>query len=386
MPFKNRVRLPFKITRPQFPTEREVFRLADGSSRTIKAIVRKTYQGETDYLPESYHQRLVIALNHDDVVIEGDKYLGGVALDGDYQIEWPDFLDYPIGKAAFTVQTTPFDATNANCQSCEEANQLDLANDTIPGELEEDTEYTHNIAANDNICCYPAVFSLITYDTTYIASATIDETGLLTITTQASFPLSSVREFLTYRVTCPNGAYDEAIVSAAFDGSEPAVCGEISDLVVTVDGLTADVAFDEPTPQAESYYWELFLSTDLITPIDTGTVANSPISLTGLNESTEYRITLVSVCYGGATSEPVFENFASGSDEGETCGRYSVQYLSPGGQPSDFTIFNYTNCAGNSQNDIIFHGQTKTICALQTTPGNIVQLTGVTSYSYVELC
>lgn len=388
MPFKNRVRLPISIKRPQFPTDREVFRLADGSSKTIKSIVRKTYLGDTDYLPESWHQRLVIAMNHDEVNIEGEKYMGGITLDSDYQIEWPDFLNggYPLGKANFTVQTTPFDATNANCQSCEEANQLDLQDDTIPGDLEEDTEYTYNIADNDNICCYPAVFSLIIFDTTYIASASINESGLLTIQTQASFPLSSVREFLTYRVSCPNGAYDEAIVSAAFAGSEPAVCGEISALEITVDGLTAEVTFTEPSPEAQSYSWELFETSDLITPVDSGSVSNSPISLTGLSPATEYRIEVVAHCYGGSESEPVFEEFTVAAEEGETCGRYSGWWYGPNGLPSEYTIFNYTNCAGNSQNDIIFHGQTKTFCALQTTPGNPVHIVGLAGYSYVSLC
>lgn len=226
MPFRNRIRLPLKLSKAQFPSEREVFRLADGSSKTIKAIVKKTYQGSTDYISESWHQKTIIALSHDTVTIEGDKYFGGVTLESDYEVGWQDFLDFPVAPASFTVQVTPFDATNANCQSCEEANQLSLVDDTIPGAITESEVATYNVAANDNICCYPAEFSLITFDTTYISSATIDEDGLLTVTAQASMPSSSLREFLTYRVTCPNGAYDEAIVSSVFTGSEPAVCGD----------------------------------------------------------------------------------------------------------------------------------------------------------------
>lgn len=388
MPFRNRVRLPISIKRPQFPTEREVFRLADGSSKTIRAIIRKTYLGDTDYLSEQVHQRLNIALNHDEVNIEGDKYLGGITLESEYEIGWSDFLngDYPLAKAAFTVQITPFDATNANCQSCEEANQLSLVDDTIPGTITESEVATYNVAANDNICCYPAVFSLITFDTTYIASATIDTDGLLTVTAQASMPSSPLREFLTYRVTCPNGAYDEATVSSVFTGSEPAVCGEVTAIISVVDGLEVEISFTEPSPEGQSYTWELFEIEDLGTPVDTGSTTVSPFTITGLTEAQEYRIIITTQCYGSGSSDGVSEDFTVPADTGETCGRYSGWWYGPNGLPSEWNVFTYTNCAGNEQNDIIFHGQTKTFCALQTSPGNPYTVTGLAGYSYVELC
>ena len=383
---KQRIRLPIEVKRPQFPTEREVFRLANGVSRTIKAVIRKTYAGETDYMPEKWHERLVIALNHDEVTIEGDKYLGGITLDSEYNITWPEFFDYPTAKADFIIQTTPFDATNANCQSCEEANQLTLVDDTIPGTITEGEVLTYNIADNDNICCYPAVFSLITYDSTYIASATIDENGLLSLTAAASFPTSSLREFLTYRVSCPNGAYDEAIVSSVFSGSLPAVCGEVSAVSVEVTGQDAEVTFTEPSPEAQSYSWEVRDVLNIGVVVDSGSVSYSPINITGLPTGVEYRVFITSVCYGGGESETVIEDFTVAEESGESCGRFSGWWYGPNGLPSEYTIFNYINCAGNSQNDIIFHGQTKTFCALQTSPGNPQHVVGLAGYSYVELC
>jgi len=263
---------------------------------------------------------------------------------------------------------------------------LTLEDDEIYVTLNESDSHQINVATNDNICCYPAVFSLITFDSTYIASATINAVGLLTVTTQATMPDSGLRSFLTYMVTCPNGAYDEASVYAVFNGSEPAVCSPVTAVVGTVDGTDVDVTFTEPVINAQSYTWELFEIEDLATPVQTGSTTFSPFTITGLSVSQEYRIVITSQCYGGGTSDVATDDFTVPAETGNTCGRYSVQWFGPNGLPSEFNIFTYTNCAGNSQNDIIFHGQTKTICALQTSPGNIVSLTGVATVTYVALC
>jgi hypothetical protein len=386
MPFKNRIRLPLEVKRPQFPTERTVFRLANGESKVKKAIVKKTYQGETDYMPERWHERAVIALNHDDVTIEGDKYLGGVALDSEYSIEWPEFFDYPTAKASFTAQVTPFNATNANCQTCEAASQLTLVDDIIPGAITEGEVVNFNIATNDNICCYPAVFSLITFDSTYIDSATIDADGLLTIIAGPSFPTSPIRSFLTYRVSCPDGSYDEAEVSSVFTGSLPEVCGEITNLAVNVVDGDAFVTFDEPTPNAEQYSWTVRDVLNLGVDVQTGIVTGGSFTIEDLPTGVEYRVMIRSHCYGAGVSGLVTKDFVIPEESGDSCGRYLGWWNGPNGLPNEFTDFNYTNCAGNSQNDIIFHGQQKTFCTLQSSPGNPYSIVGLSGYSYVELC
>ena len=102
--FKNRVRLPIYTRTAQFPTEANRFRLANGVKKTLSVVIRKTYELVTDYMNESMHQRLVIALNHDEVAIEGDKYIGNLTLDNAYEIEWPDFLDYPLGQGKTIIE------------------------------------------------------------------------------------------------------------------------------------------------------------------------------------------------------------------------------------------------------------------------------------------
>jgi hypothetical protein len=184
MAFKNRIRLPLYAKQPQFPAEATRFRLADGTTKTLSVFIRKIYQIETDYLTEQQHQRLVIALNHDDVKIEGERYIGGVAIDGDYRIDWVDFLDYPVAKGSVQVTVTPFDFTNSNCQTCEQASQLSLVDDDA-GEVEEGTPKDVDVFANDNICCYPVTAEITWFDTGYFTSVTINaDTGIVTLTTK----------------------------------------------------------------------------------------------------------------------------------------------------------------------------------------------------------
>src|SRR5688572_11990655 len=115
MAFKNRVRLPIKLHKPQFPEETEEYRKANGVTVVLSVVIRKVYEGQTDSLPEKLHERLKIALRHDSVIIEGDKYVGAITQEGSYDIEWIDFLSKPIAQAKFKANVTPFNASNSNC-------------------------------------------------------------------------------------------------------------------------------------------------------------------------------------------------------------------------------------------------------------------------------
>src|SRR5688500_4747561 len=99
MAFTNRVRLPFKLHKPQFVETREDYRKANGETKTLSVVIRKVYEGVTDDMSEKLHERLKIALAHDNVVVEGDRYVGVITQEADYQIEWSDFLSRPIAPA-----------------------------------------------------------------------------------------------------------------------------------------------------------------------------------------------------------------------------------------------------------------------------------------------
>lgn len=351
MAFVNRIRLPFQTKKPQFPSERNIFRKADGSTKVISAIVRHTYELKTDYLPEHWHKRLAIALHHDNVNIENENYLGGISIDSEYEINWQDFLDYPVAQAITTIQVTPFSATNSNCQTCEELSQIVAVDDTFLDPLTEGQEAIFpNVMANDSVCCYPSVASLVTYNTDYLSSASITPEGELTIQLKPETGSGTNVKVATYRVTCPDGTYDDADVFADITGTAPA-CGEPTNIqfgVITTS--TAPVSWDAAIPApGVGYIWNLFLASNPVTPVQSGTTAGLSVNLTGLTPNTEYIFQVYSDCGEGSFSSPISENFTTDLPPiGLTCGRYRV-YTEGGGPPP---FISYLDCEANSQNQV----------------------------------
>lgn len=379
MPFQNRIRLPLQILRPQFKAERNVFRKANGSIKTTFAIIQKNYEGETDWIGEKWHERLTIAMQHDTVNIEGDKYLGGISPDGDYDIEWSDFLDYPIAKAKFKVNVTPFAASNHNCQTCEEATQLDLTDDVFvdgygdPITLEEETTNEINVATNDDICCYPAVFSITSYNTDYLVSATITQAGLLTVVLKPDLPNSNGVILVTYRVTCPNGGYDEATVTANISGGAADSC-LAPENVIAFDIATTSVHMNWHVPDvlpADGYHWQLFEAQSPGAPVQEASQPTNSITLTGLTPNTDYIFYVRSVCETGVlTSGYIFTPFTTLVESG-TCGEYEVSFYSESGMPGEYEDVTYLDCNSAYQTIRVFHAQSPTIiCCRQTSPGS----------------
>jgi hypothetical protein len=393
MPFKNRIRLPIKVTRPQFESERGVFSKANGETKTQFVNIRKSYEGETDWMPEKLHERLVIALGHDEVTIEGDKYLGGIIQDGEYEIQWQEFLDYPTAKGKFKVRVTPFAALNTNCQSCAEATQVTLEDDTFenayggPLDLQEGEEYQLNVADNDDICCYPAVFSLITYNSTYLSSASISQSGVLTINVKTGLVAANGVLLATYRVTCPNGGYDEANVYGNIDGSV-IVCLAPQNLeIVNITTNSARGQWTAPSPApVNGYSWVLYDASNLGSPLQSGGTTDLFVDLTGLDDGTDYILFVESDCID-ATSTQVNASFSTPTVS-NSCGDYDLIYYDLNGDPAAFTEVTYIDCTGDNVTTIIFHNQSRNICALQLGPNDPVSIVASSPVviSYNGLC
>lgn len=391
MSFTNRIRLPLQLHSPQYPQERSVFRKANGETKTMSVIVRKNYELETDYMPDNWHQRLIIALSHDNITLEGERYLGGVSQDGDYNIEWPEgVMHYPTAKAGVKVQVTPFDATNANCQTCEQASQLDLENDQatgIYGALQEDQDYTVSTADNDSICCYPAVFSLISYNSDYLTSASIDPvTGILSIHTGTGLISANGIVIATYRVTCADGSYDEADVTADIEGSIEG-CLAPESLILT--GTAPDeitVSWVEADPGSD-YYWEIYEgSLPAGSPVQTGSVTGTGVVITGLGPNTQYYIQVRTVCYGSESNFIGDSVYTPTESPEEQCGSYEVCYARP--LYTGFINVGYINCDGDPATEAIPNDSCKIICMLQSSPGTPVSFTGgvFVTINYLGLC
>lgn len=386
MAFVNRIRLPFYLSRAQFPDERTVFRRADGTSKTLSAVVRKTYEGETDQLPEKIHERLKIALLHDTVTIEGDRYVGGVSVDGDYSIDWQRFLDFPLAKAEFRVQVTPFDFSNYNCQTCEEATQLSLEDDTFPDPLDEDSENTINVFANDEICCSPITAEIIAINSDYVDSASIDaESGIVTVITKTPLQIANGVNLLTYRVTCPNGGYDEADVFADINGSIDACLAPVNLSIGDITSSTATASWEAPDPApSNGYIWLLYTQEPIFLLVDSGTTTDLSVELTDLVENQGYTFYVQGDC-GDEQSNYANINFDT-EESSEGCGQYRVFYNDGTGDRGGSTEVLWINCAGVEQSHEVFNLTGIIVCALENSPGDPVSIVGGSTVTYLGPC
>lgn len=388
MAFKNRIRLPFYVTRPQFPTESNTFRLANGSRKTLSSIIRKVFDGETDNLPRELHERLVIALKHDDVTIEGKYYLGGVSLEGDYDIDWNKFLDFPLAKAAFKLEVTPFDYSNDNCQTCEELSQVVCEDDDL-GTVDEDDTITVHVLENDSICCSPVVISLVTYNSDFLDSCIISGNDII-IHLKPSLPDANSIILVTYRAECPNGSYDEANVIANINGTDPTpIClAPTNPVLVSLDSDTSATfswTAASPVPSC-GYHWEVqrAITGEVLASGDT---ANTTITATGLPSSESFlRFYVRSNCcsLNSNFAGPIIFNLPPPS-EGDACGQYQ---LYNNDFPTNYAIVSYIDCNGNEQNIHVQGSTTNLICALQNSPGEPVSIysNGEVEINYIGLC
>lgn len=114
----NKFRLPLYISKPQLQDDESVYFRSDGTRKLLSSVTKKEYLGFTELLSEAWHDRIKMALSHDNVNIWSLRYSGGISKNGNYEIEWPDFMDYESAAAKFKVLATPYNWRNSNCANC----------------------------------------------------------------------------------------------------------------------------------------------------------------------------------------------------------------------------------------------------------------------------
>lgn len=378
MPFLNSIRLPAYLTQPQFPATSNVFRRADGSLKVLSAVVRKTFQGKTDYMPAVWHEKLRIALMHDIVQIEGDRLVGKVALEGEgYEINWLDFQDYPTAPAEFTVQVGDYNFTNDNCQTCEEATQLDLIDDNV-GARNEGDSIESNAFTNDTIFCSPVTATITSINTNYVDNASIQPNGLFNVVLKANTPSGLGVWLATYRVTCPNGGYDEANIYGDITGSVEAcqVPQNVQDVTEPTENSNA-IEWDDSSP-ADGYEWQLYKETNLGLAVQSGSTPTASVTLTMLDPCTDYRFFVRAKCDDDNISDYAQMTFSTDCPE-VGCGLYEVTYDNGFPDRDSFTQFYYVDCANNAQVVTIYNLQIRFFCLKESSYGNPVSYFGATS-------
>ncbi len=300
----NRIRLPFYLSKPQYPAEEDVYLKGNGTRVVLKSIVNKVMDGRTDYMPPQLHERLVIALRHDIANVESEKYTASIRITGAYDITWPDFLDYPFGFANFKAFEEAFVARSNRCDICAESNFLTLVNDSMPDVIEEGMSYDINVAENDSICCSDPVFSIFSYDTDYIDTISITQLGVVSFTLKTPLASAPDKTLFTYKVTC--GELEElADVTGTVEGTVTPLCEAPSNLVLSSidpsslpEEIRADWDAPGGGPPTDGYEW-LLVTWPAGFIIGSGNTTDNFININALDCGTSYRFYVRSVCDSG---------------------------------------------------------------------------------------
>jgi hypothetical protein len=295
----NRIRLPFYLSKPQYTSDEELYLKGNGRRVVLKSIVNKVMDGKTDYMPSQVHERLVIALKHDEVNIESETYTQEVKLNGAYEINWPEFLDYPFGWGSFKAFEEAFVARSNRCDICEVSNFLTLEDDAITELLEEGQSYEYNVATNDSICCSDPEFSIFSYDTDYIDTISISSIGVVSFTLKTPLASAPDKDLFTYKVTC--GELEElADVTGTVEGSLSALCEAPSGLILTIidpaslpEEIHAEWTEPGGGPPTDGYEWYL-LESDI--EIASGTTTDTEVNINALDCEKTYQFFVRSVC------------------------------------------------------------------------------------------
>jgi len=117
---QNIIRLPIYFKEPIVSSDKNVYVRSDGSRKLLSARLAKKYKGIIDSVGEDVHQKLVVALNHDDIRFVPEEYPNTtgmkVTFEDEYNNEFPTIMqNVNVWPADFTIFVTPFNNFNSNC-------------------------------------------------------------------------------------------------------------------------------------------------------------------------------------------------------------------------------------------------------------------------------
>lgn len=110
----NSVRLPLRLVKKQYPQTQKLYVKATGKRVVLTSTIGFEWELETDYIPEPWHEKLVVALSHDDVLINGIR----VTQEGGYSVLWDSVIDNECGVKLVRGSTKvrgDSEMRNSNC-------------------------------------------------------------------------------------------------------------------------------------------------------------------------------------------------------------------------------------------------------------------------------
>lgn len=110
----NAIRLPIHLHRPQFPQSDKIYQKSNGERKVLFSKVDKEYELETDYMPVEWHEKLIVALSHDEIWINEER----LTKTGEYTIDYEneEFTDCGISLVKGSCKmSTNITLRNSNC-------------------------------------------------------------------------------------------------------------------------------------------------------------------------------------------------------------------------------------------------------------------------------
>lgn len=97
--------MPIQLYNPQYKQEDKVYTKRNGEQVVLFASITKEYEGETDYIPMDWHEKILMALSCDEVYINGER----VTKSNTYEIDHENVTYTDCGiklmRATFKVTT-----------------------------------------------------------------------------------------------------------------------------------------------------------------------------------------------------------------------------------------------------------------------------------------
>lgn len=120
----NKIELPLYLKNMQPVIESGSYMRSDGSRKKLFSRIYKEWELETDYMPQVWHDKLNIALQHDYVNLwnmwqssQDIDDTTAITIDEPYQIDWIKGKNHPYAKASTKVRSAEAEsAYNMNCK------------------------------------------------------------------------------------------------------------------------------------------------------------------------------------------------------------------------------------------------------------------------------
>ncbi len=108
------ITIPIRLSAAQYTQSDKIYETRNGDQIVLYATINKEYEGETDYIPEAWHEKIVTALSCDEVYINGER----VTKSDSYEIDQENYTYADCGirltRATFKVKTNVV-KRNSNC-------------------------------------------------------------------------------------------------------------------------------------------------------------------------------------------------------------------------------------------------------------------------------